>query len=129
MQNFTSSDARFVFEGNINRVYQDMLKRLKPHGSREGTDTGPESDGKTPFLDIFEANPDTSYEINLANAIVNSWLQGFPVIYEPYTPKNAPKSIMPSRPRSLTPARLENEPPVAAVSARSAAGWMLIAPA
>ena len=46
MQNFTSSDARFVFEGNINRVYQDMLKRLKPHGSREGTDTGPESDGK-----------------------------------------------------------------------------------
>jgi len=81
MQNFTSSDARFVFEGNINRVYQDMLKRLKPHGSREGTDTGPESDGKTPFLDIFEANPDTSYEINLANAIVNSWLQGFPVIY------------------------------------------------
>ena len=58
-----------------------MLKRLKPHGSREGTDTGPESDGKTPFLDIFEANPDTSYEINLANAIVNSWLQGFPVIY------------------------------------------------
>lgn len=43
MQNFTSSDARFVFEGNINRVYQDMLKRLKPHGSREGTDTGPKA--------------------------------------------------------------------------------------
>ena len=37
-----------------------------------------------------------------------------PVLSAPYTPKNAPISIIPSRPMLTTPLRSENRPPIAA---------------
>ena len=49
---------------------------------REGTATGPEDDGREPFLDAFESRPDAPYIICLAHGIVDSWLVSDPIITE-----------------------------------------------
>ena len=73
---------RFVFEGRNALVREQILKRLCPRDDREGTWTGPPDDGREPFLDAFENNPDDPYIINLARGIVDSWMVSDPVITE-----------------------------------------------
>lgn len=81
MKNVTSCEDKFVFCDHLQKVYDDMEARIKPHGVREGTYTGPEPDGKTPFLDTFEKYPDEIYEVTLAHAIVQSWKETELVIH------------------------------------------------
>ena len=75
-------DEKFVFEGRNAKVREQVLKRLRPRDEREGTWTGPEDDGREPFLDAFENNPNDPYIINLARGIVDSWMVSDPVITE-----------------------------------------------
>ena len=75
-------DEKFVFEGRNATVREQVLKRLRPRDEREGTWTGPEDDGREPFLDAFENNPDDPYIINLARGIVDSWMVSDSVITE-----------------------------------------------
>ena len=71
-------DEKFVFEGRNAKVREQVLKRLRPRDEREGTWTGPEDDGREPFLDAFENNPNDPYIINLARGIVDSWMVSDP---------------------------------------------------
>ena len=80
---YTDTDIRFEFPRDAARYCTEMEKRLKPQGVREGTHTGPEPDGKNPFLDVFESMPDEPYPIVLGHAIVRSWLES-PVVIRPY---------------------------------------------
>jgi formate C-acetyltransferase len=80
--NYRDENTRFVFPPDAARYCAEMEKRLKPQGVREGTHTGPEPDGKTPFLDAFESMPEEAYPVVLAHAIVNSWLES-PVVIRP----------------------------------------------
>lgn len=79
MKNVTSSEAKYAFSSNMQRVFDDLKARVRTHGSREGTCTGPDLDGKTPFIDAFEEYD--TYEIALAHGIVNSWVQSPIIIY------------------------------------------------
>ena len=81
MKNVTSCEERYEFTPNMQRVFDDMKKRLKPHGWREGTNTGPENDGKDPVLEVFENNPDDCYGNVYAKGIVATWLESPVIIY------------------------------------------------
>ena len=75
MLDYTSTTEQLVLSERMERVYKDILPRLHNWEAREGTKCSELSpDGKNPFLDVFMENPDTPYVINLANAIVRSWL-------------------------------------------------------
>ncbi len=59
----------------MERVYTGILPRIQKWEQRELTRCSEaETGGKNPFLDVFTENPDTPYVINLANAIIRSWL-------------------------------------------------------
>lgn len=80
MKNVTSWKEHYSFSPNMQRVYDDLKARVKPHGSRESTVTGPDKlNGTTPFIDAFEQYD--VYELALAHGIVNSWLYQEPVIH------------------------------------------------
>lgn len=74
--NYTSVSEKLVLSERMERVYQQVLPRLNPvWQNREATHCSElESEGKNPFLDVFLENPDAPYVINLAKAIVRSWL-------------------------------------------------------
>ena len=79
MKNVTSPNERYSFSPNMRRVYDDLKARVKPHNSREGTNTGPAKlNGTTPFIDAFEKYD--VYETALAHGIVNSWMYQEPVV-------------------------------------------------
>ena len=80
---YSAPDLDFSFPRDAARYCAELEKRLKPQSVREGTHTGPEPDGKTPFLDTFEAMPDEPYPVVLAHAIVKSWIES-PVVIRPY---------------------------------------------
>ena len=79
---YTRTDRLFPLPREAAMTVGALEKRLRPQSVREGTHTGPEPDGKTPFLDAFEAMPDEPYPVVLAHAIVNSWLESPVVIRE-----------------------------------------------
>ena len=82
MQNYRSTDTHYAFSARLERVYGDMLRRLKPNRHREDTLTGPPCNGKTPFLDVFEEMGGREpYVICLAHAIVRSWMVSPVLIY------------------------------------------------
>lgn len=82
MQNPQNINERFAFSARSQRVYRDMLPRLRPNREREDTRTGPACNGKVPFLDVFEELGDTEpYEVCLATAIVRSWHVSPVIIY------------------------------------------------
>ena len=75
MTDYTSVTERLVLSQRMERVYKQVLPRLRPWQDRESTFCSElEPEGKNPFLDVFLENPHTPYVINLANAIVRSWL-------------------------------------------------------
>ena len=65
---------KFVFSERNLKVKEQILPRLRDKEGREGTDTGPSHDGRFPFHEAFENNPNDPYIINLARGIVDSWL-------------------------------------------------------
>ena len=82
MQNYRSTDTHYAFSARLERVYGDMLRRLKPNRHREDTLTGPPCNGKTPFLDVFEEMGGREpYVVCLAHAIVRSWMVSPVLIY------------------------------------------------
>ena len=73
MNNYHSLTEKFTFSPALEQLHADLLRRLKPNRIREDTKTGPEPDGKSPFLETFEQNPDLSYAECLAQAIAVSY--------------------------------------------------------
>ena len=53
--------------------YEVVHARMKSWSDRENTRTGPEPDGKEPFLEAFENMPDEPYVVCLAQGISDSW--------------------------------------------------------
>lgn len=83
MRDYTSAAEKLILSPRMERVYRQILPRLKPWQQREMTYCSElEPEGKNPFLDVFLENPDAPYVINLANAIVRSWLVT-PVVIHP----------------------------------------------
>lgn len=74
-------EQSFVFTSAIDALRAATVARLKPNRVREATFTGPEPDGRTPFLDAFEYMPDAPYAVCLAEAIVRSWLES-PIVID-----------------------------------------------
>ena len=72
---------KFEFTGRVKAVFEDVLARVKPNRSREGTRTGFPDDGKTPFEDAFRKYAGEPYIIKLAHGIVDSWLLTEPHIF------------------------------------------------
>ena len=80
---YTSTTEILVLSQRMEQVYTDILPRLKDWKSREDTTCSEvETGGKNPFLEEFMDNPDVPYVINLANAIVRSWMVT-PVVIHP----------------------------------------------
>lgn len=71
------------------------MPRLKSQGTREGTATGPEPDGKLPFLEAFEEFTDLPYVEAFAHGIVRSWTEGPIIVY--------PEDILVGVPRPARP--------------------------
>ena len=75
MKDYTCVSEKLVLSARMEKVHANILPRLQKRDDREDTrcsevDTG----GNNPFLDVFMENRDAPYVINLANAIVRSWL-------------------------------------------------------
>ncbi|MBR6807454.1 MAG: hypothetical protein IKM46_03635 [Clostridia bacterium] len=75
-------DERFIFEGRNKKYYEQVLPRLKPRDDREGAFTGMPDDGKSPFVDAYNENPDESGIVIQAIGIVASWMYSDPVVTE-----------------------------------------------
>ncbi|MBR5453215.1 MAG: hypothetical protein IKV54_03970 [Clostridia bacterium] len=75
MTNYKDLENKFEFSPRIQKVYDEILPRVFDNRSREDTATStlPAPD-REPFLEVFAENPDDSYVVNLAGAIVRSWL-------------------------------------------------------
>lgn len=97
MNNYHSLTEKFTFSPALEQLHADLLRRLKPNRIREDTKTGPEPDGKSPFLETFEQNPDLSYAECLAQAIVCSWMESPIVIYPGDLLLGAPRPERPLR--------------------------------
>ncbi len=75
MNNYRSTEEKLVFSPRMERVYKDVLTRLKGNRDREGTETSPvEPEGRDPFVDVFEEMPDAPLVIAQAHGIVRSWM-------------------------------------------------------
>lgn len=80
---YTSVKEKLTLSPRMEEVYKDILPRLKDWKSREDTTCSEVNPGeKNPFLDEFIENPKEAYVINLANAIVRSWLET-PIVIHP----------------------------------------------
>lgn len=83
MKDYTRVSEKLVLSPRMEQVYRDILPRIKKWEEREATRCSElEPNGANPFLDEFLEHPHRSYVINLANAIVRSWLQ-MPVVIHP----------------------------------------------
>ena len=74
MVDYRSVETKFEYSPDMQAVYEDLLKRLKPNRVREDTWTGAPTDGKNPFLDVFLETKGEPYAIRLAKSIVRSWM-------------------------------------------------------
>ena len=70
---YTYLDRKFEFSPRAKQALEDSLTFFHGWDDREETFTGPDFDGKTPFLDVFEEMPDAPYSECLAHGIVRSW--------------------------------------------------------
>lgn len=79
---YTMIDEKLQFTERTKLIKENILTRLRPRNDREGTHIEPIPSGnRNPFADVFEANPDAPYVINLANSIVKSWIDTPCLIY------------------------------------------------
>ena len=81
MNDYYKTDKKIELSDRVRKIADAVKKRSKPWDDREMTRTGPEGDGKTPFLSAFESHPDEPYIICLALGIVDSWTESEPLIY------------------------------------------------
>lgn len=82
MNDYRSTAERFEYSFDLEMLYSELQKRIKPNRVREMTETGPVPDGKTPFMDVFREFKNEPYAVKLAKAIVRSWLDCEPVILD-----------------------------------------------
>ena len=83
MLDYTVTSEKLCFSPRMQVVHQEILPRLKVRDMREGTFCSELDAGdQNPFLDEFMEHPQAPYIINLANAIVRSWLVT-PVVIHP----------------------------------------------
>lgn len=83
MTDLTSVSEKLVLSRRMERVYEQVLPRLKPWQERESTLCSElEPEGRDPFLDVFLEGPDAAYVVTLARAIVRSWLDTPVVIHK-----------------------------------------------
>lgn len=82
MKDYRSTEEKFEYSSDLEYIYNELQNRIKPFWYREGTHTGPDPDGKTPFLDAFCQNTAQPYAIKLAKGIVNSWMYSEPVMLD-----------------------------------------------
>lgn len=95
MTNYRSVEELFVFSDILTPLVETVMPRLKSQGTREGTATGPEPDGKLPFLEAFEEFTDLPYVEAFAHGIVRSWTEGPIIVY--------PEDILVGVPRPARP--------------------------
>ena len=82
MTDYRSTEERLIFNDRMQRVKEGIHPRLRCRNDREDSHIEQVSThGLNPFVDEFEEHPDTPYVINLANAIVRSWLVTEKLIY------------------------------------------------
>ena len=82
MFKYTMIDEKMELTERMKAVKANIHTRLRKRGQREGTHLEIiSSDHRDPFTDVFEANPDAPYVINLAKSIVKSWVDMPCVIY------------------------------------------------
>ncbi len=76
MTDYRNTEEKLEFTPRMALVKENILTRLKPYGSREGTDTSPApyDNGLNPFVDVFEERPGEPLVTTLAHAIVRSWM-------------------------------------------------------
>ena len=75
MKDYTSIFEKLVLSERMERAHAGILPRIQKWENRENTRCSEVDPGaQNPFLDVFTENPDAPYVINLANAIVRSWL-------------------------------------------------------
>ncbi|MBE6562661.1 MAG: hypothetical protein E7660_02875 [Ruminococcaceae bacterium] len=82
MKDYRSTVETFKYSDDLEMLYSELQKRIKPNRVREMTDTGPEPDGKTPFIDVFREFENEPYPTKLAKAIVRSWMVSEPVVLD-----------------------------------------------
>ncbi len=82
MTDYRSTEEKFEYSPDMEKVYADMLARRKDNRTREGVETGNPPDGKTPFFDVFIECRGEPYPIKLAKAIVRSWLVTEPTMHD-----------------------------------------------
>ncbi|MBQ7160862.1 MAG: hypothetical protein IJR90_04050 [Clostridia bacterium] len=81
MKNYRSNEEKFELSPLMESEYAVVRARMKDWDAREMTRTGPEPDGKEPFLEAFESMPDEPYIICLAQGIADSWTES-PVLLD-----------------------------------------------
>lgn len=79
--NYRTPEETFRFSEQTQAVYQDLLHRIQPNRVREMTITGPESDGKTPMIDVFEETRGEAFPVRVAKSIVRSWIESPVILY------------------------------------------------
>lgn len=95
MRNVRNAGERYAFAPCMQGVRSAALGRMGTYNDREGT-AGLAPDGKTPFLDAFEAlEGRATYAEALAEGIVRSWLETEPVLYEGEIIVGTPRATRP----------------------------------
>ncbi len=82
MNDYRNTEKMIELSERIRKIDAEARPRFRSQGTREATMTGPENDGKIPFLTAFEELPDAPYVVCLAQGIVNSWLMSDPIVYD-----------------------------------------------
>ena len=97
MNVYTDTETQISLSPAARAIVDAAKARFKSWDEREMTYTGPEGDGKLPFLEVFEHGPGLPYAEKLAKAIARSWTSCAPVIY--------PEDILVGVPRPERPLR------------------------
>ncbi len=75
-------DERYVFSDVTRPIYEGVVSRNDDARIVQGLFNRLPDDGKTPFEDVFEQNPNAPYVICLAKAIVESWMSAEAHIFD-----------------------------------------------
>ncbi len=75
MKDYRSCTEKFEYSERLNRVYTEMLQRIRLNRFREDTLTGTPPDGKEPFVDVFLETRGEPFPTRIAKAIVRSWME------------------------------------------------------
>jgi len=76
MNDYKSIDNKIQFSNRIQSVFEEVSSRYRGYFDKEdGYTSVLSTEGRNPFADQFEGDPEAPYVINLAKAIVRSWIE------------------------------------------------------